>query len=84
LRVIHDSCDMFMHSKTAIKQVSERYGLQEKDVERWYNSTEWAIHGWVSDKMMRSVIYHLETADIIEKQEKQPDLIWKRNKTLDA
>jgi len=84
LRVIHDSCDMFMHSKTAIKQVSERYGLQVKDVERWYNSTEWAIHGWVSDKMMRSVIYHLETADIIEKQEKQPDLIWKRNKTLDA
>lgn len=84
LRIIHDSCDMFMHSKTAIKQVSERYRLQEKDVERWYNSTEWAIHGWVSDKMMRSVIYHLETADIIEKQTEQPDLIWKRNKTLDA
>jgi len=84
LRTIHDSCDMFMHSKTAIKQVSERYGLQIKDVERWYNSTEWAIHGWVSDKMMRSVIYHLETADIIEKQTTQPDLIWKRNKTLDA
>lgn len=84
LRIIHDSCDMFMHSKTAIKQVSERYKLQEKDVERWYNSTEWAIHGWVSDKMMRSVIYHLETADIIEKQTEQPDLIWKRNKTLDA
>jgi ABC-type nitrate/sulfonate/bicarbonate transport system substrate-binding protein len=84
LRVIHDSCDMFMHSSTAIKQVSERYGLQEKDVERWYNSTEWAIHGWVSDKMMRSVIYHLETADIIEKQVELPDLIWKRNKALDA
>ena len=84
LRTIHDSCDMFMHSKTAIQQVSDRYGLQLKDVERWYNSTEWAIHGWVSDKMMRSVIYHLETADIIEKLKEQPDLIWKRNKTLDA
>jgi len=84
LRTIHDSCDMFMHSKTAIKQVSKRYGLQFKDAERWYNSTEWAIHGWVSDKMMRSVIYHLETAEIIDKQITQPDLIWKRNKTLDA
>lgn len=83
LRTIHDSCDMFMHSKTAIKQVSERYALKIKDVERWYNSTEWAIHGWVSDKMMKSVIYHLETANIIEKQTKKPDLIWKRNKTLD-
>ena len=84
LRIIHDSCDMFMHNKYAIKMVSERYGQQIKDVERWYNSTEWAIHGWVSDKMMRSVIYHLETAEIIEKQTEQPDLIWKRNKTLDA
>ena len=64
--------------------MSKRYGLQLKDVERWYNSTEWAIHGWVSDKVMKSVIYHLETADIIEKQTVQPDLIWKRNKTMDA
>ncbi|MGV6861948.1 MAG: substrate-binding domain-containing protein [Putridiphycobacter sp.] len=81
LRTIHDSVDIFMHDSEAIQMVSDRYKLEYKDAERWYNSTEWAIHGWVSDKMMRSVIYHLETAEIIEKQTTQPELIWKRNKS---
>lgn len=84
LRTIHDSVDIFMHDKTAVKMVSERYNLQYKDAERWYNSTEWAIHGWVSDKMMRSVIYHLETAEIIEKQHGNSELIWVRNRSLDV
>lgn len=78
LRTIHDECDKFMHDETIVKLVSERYDQKIKDVERWYNSTEWAIHGWVSEKMMKSVIYHLQQAEIISVDQKIPDLVWKR------
>jgi len=78
LRVIHNSCDSFMKSKDAVSLVSERYKLQEADVERWYHSTEWAIHGWISNKMLDSVIYNLKLAGIIEKHAAKPDLVWRR------
>ena len=78
MRTIHDSCDQFMQDDQAIPLVSERYHQKLKDVERWYHSTEWAIHGWVSDKMIKSVIYNLHAAEIIEKNESIPELIWRR------
>jgi len=78
LRTIHDECDKFMQNDTIIPEVAKRYDQRLKDVERWYNSTEWAIHGWVGDKMMKSVIYHLQTAEIIGEDEIIPDLVWKR------
>lgn len=79
LRTIHDSCDLFMmKDDESIPMVAERYGLQVKDTERWFHSTEWAIHGWVSDKMLKSVIYHLDLAGIVDKNQEIPELIWKR------
>ncbi|MCG8329539.1 MAG: substrate-binding domain-containing protein [Chitinophagales bacterium] len=78
LRTIHDSCDSFMQNEQAISMVSKRYGIRLEDVERWYHSTEWAIHGWVSDKMLKSVIFNLRKAGIIGEDEKIPELIWKR------
>ena len=78
LRTIHDVCDTFMQDDNAIDLVSERYGQKKRDVERWYHSTEWAIHGWVSDKMIKSVIYYLKAAGIIAEDDEIPDLIWKR------
>ena len=78
LRIIHDQCDQFMENPDAIAIAANRYGLQMKDCERWFNSTEWAIHGWVSDKMIENVIYHLKTAEIIEENKEIPELIWKR------
>ena len=78
LRTIHDECDNFMHDNSMIQLVSERYNQKTKDVARWYNSTEWAIHGWVGEKMMKSVIYHLQTANIIKEDEEIPELVWKR------
>ena len=78
LRTIHDECDHFMHNDDNIKLVSERYGQKYADAERWYNSSAWAIHGWIGDKMIKSVIYHLQMAEIIEKNAKIPELIWKR------
>jgi ABC-type nitrate/sulfonate/bicarbonate transport system substrate-binding protein len=78
LRTIHDVCDDFMRNQQAIPLVSERYHQKLPDVERWFHSTEWAIHGWVSDKMINSVIYHLKLAGIVEKDQIIPELIWKR------
>lgn len=78
LRTIHDSCDRFMQSEESIPLVAKRYEQKLKDVERWYHATEWAIHGWVSDKMLRSVVHNLRVADIIEESVEIPDLVWKR------
>ena len=78
LRTIHDSCDRFMQDEKVISLVSERYGQKMKDVERWYHSTEWAIHGWVNDKMLKSVVYHLRVAEIVGEDQEIPDLVWRR------
>ena len=78
LRTIHDSCDSFMQDENAIKMVSDRYQQKMNDVERWYHSTEWAIHGWVSDKMVKSIVYHLKLAGIVGEEQAIPELIWKR------
>lgn len=78
LRTIHDSCDNFMQSDKAIELVSKRYEQKLKDVERWFHSTEWAIHGWVSNKMLKSVIYNLKIAGIVEEDAEMPELVWKR------
>jgi len=78
LRTIHDSTDSFMQDPNAIDLVSKRYDQKKKDVERWFHSTEWAIHGWVSDKMIQSVVYNLKVAGIIQENEEIPKLIWKR------
>ncbi len=80
LRTIHDSCDKFMQrSEEVIPLVAERYALKTPDVERWYHSTEWAMHGWVSEKMIESIIFYLQKANIISETDEIPELIWKRN-----
>lgn len=78
LRTIHDSCDSFMQDENSIALVSKRYEQKLGDVERWFHNTEWAIHGWVGNKMIKSVIYHLQNADILEKELDIPELIWHR------
>lgn len=78
LRTIHDSSDRFMQDEDSIKSVSERYEQKINDVRRWYNSTEWAIHGWVSDRMINNVVYHLELAGIVQKEREDKEVIWKR------
>ncbi|MDB4534792.1 substrate-binding domain-containing protein [Vicingaceae bacterium] len=79
LDVIHASCENFMeNSSEVIPQVSERYKLKLKDSENWFHRTEWAVDGWVSDKMLQSVIYNLKLANILEDNKSIPELIWKR------
>jgi ABC-type nitrate/sulfonate/bicarbonate transport system substrate-binding protein len=78
LKTIHGSCDRFMESDDSIALVAERYGQKSSDVERWYHATEWATHGWVSDKMLRSVVHNLKVAEIIGAEHSVPNLVWKR------
>lgn len=78
LRTIHDSNDRFMQDENSIHLVSDRYEQKIGDVKRWYHNTEWAIHGWVSNKMLKSVIYSLEMAGIVEAGSDIPTLIWER------
>lgn len=79
LSVIHQSCDDFMNNENAVELVSERYHQKIEDVARWYHSTEWATHGWVSNKMIKSVLFNIKTANIIEANQAIPELIWRRN-----
>lgn len=78
LQVIHKSSEMFMQNPNAIDMVAKRYEQKKSDVERWFYSTEWAIHGWVSNKMIDSVVYNLKLAKIIDDSAPMPELIWKR------
>lgn len=78
LRTIHDSCDLFMQTDENIALVSERYGILPTDAEHWYHKTSWAIHGWVSNKVIKNVVYHLRTAGILGPEQEVPELIWKR------
>lgn len=79
LNVIHQSCDDFMNNENAVELVSQRYHQKIEDVARWYHSTEWATHGWVSNKMIKSVLFNIKTAKIIDENQVIPELIWKRN-----
>jgi sulfonate transport system substrate-binding protein len=78
LRTIHDSSDRFMQDENSINLVSDRYEQKIGDVKRWYHNTEWAIHGWVSNKMLKSVIYSLQMAGIVEAGKEIPPLVWER------
>ena len=81
LRTIHDACDAFMQDDAAaVPLVAERYGQRRADVERWYHATEWAIHGWVSDKMLRSVVHNLRTAGVlpVDTAHEARQLVWER------
>ena len=78
LRTIHDATDKFMQVDDSIPLVAKRYQQKLKDVERWYHATEWAIHGWVSDKMLRSVIHNLKVAGLVDQDVQIPELVWKR------
>ncbi|PCI98137.1 MAG: uracil-DNA glycosylase [Flavobacteriales bacterium] len=77
--IIHNKCSSFMkNSETVIPQVAERYQLKVKDAENWFHRTEWAIDGWVSDKMLQSVVFNLKLANLLGQNKAIPELIWKR------
>jgi ABC-type nitrate/sulfonate/bicarbonate transport system substrate-binding protein len=79
LKVIHSSCNNFMNNSTeVVPQVAKRYKLKLSDAENWFHRTEWATDGWVSNKMLESVVYNLKLAKILEQEKAIPELIWRR------
>ena len=78
LGVIHQACADFMRDPTQVADVADRYGQRPEDAARWYHSTEWATHGWVSNKMLANVVFHMQLAGIIETDAMIPDHIWRR------
>lgn len=79
LRIINRSCAQFMERDNAIELVSQRYGIAERDAAKWYHATEWATDGWVSNKMLKNVVYTLKEAQIIPEIVDTNQLIWQRN-----
>lgn len=79
LDIIQESCGNFMtNNETVIPIVAERYQLKLEDAENWFHRTEWATNGWVSNKMIQSVVYNLKLAHILAQDKAIPELIWKR------
>ncbi len=78
LNIIHESCQQFMQLDNNIALVAKRYQQNIRDVERWYHATEWATHGWVSNKMLKSVVHNLKLAEIVSDSATTPELIWRR------
>ena len=79
LSIIHESCIYFMdNAEKMIPLVAQRYSLNYVDAENWYHRTAWATNGWVSDKMLESVIYNLKLAEIIPQNKAIPELIWEK------
>jgi hypothetical protein len=76
MKIINFSCYQFMLDKTSIQKVSQRYSLEQEDVVQWFKNTKWATDNHVDNQMIKNVIYHLEQASIVEKNEELPSLTW--------
>lgn len=74
LDVIYFTSKQFMHSTTAIEEVSKRYKQKMEDVEQWFFSTEWSTNDAISSKMLMNVVHTLNYADIIDKKVSVVDL----------
>ncbi len=79
LRIIHRSCDDFMEDDQSPALVSERYNLELKSANYWFHATEWATNSWVSDKMLKSVVFALKEASIVDADATVNSLVWKRS-----
>ena len=82
LKVIQSASAKFMKLKNAPNIVNERHNIELKDAERWFHSTEWAVDGWVSNKMLEGVHYILKESGIVSQDSSIEDVIWKRNKSV--
>ncbi|MEM9297239.1 MAG: substrate-binding domain-containing protein [Bacteroidota bacterium] len=78
LKLIHASCRTFMENDESPTLVSERYGLKLKSAQYWFHGTEWATNSWVSDKMLKSVVFALKEAGIVKHDTNLDSLVWKR------
>jgi ABC-type nitrate/sulfonate/bicarbonate transport system substrate-binding protein len=78
LLTIHQYCQSFMEMTQAPEHIAETYGLQLADARQWFHVTEWYTHSWVSDKMLKNVLYMLEEAQVIQTGHHVDELVWLR------
>ncbi|MBL3657073.1 type 2 periplasmic-binding domain-containing protein [Fulvivirga sediminis] len=78
LKIVHQSCEDFMKREDAIELTSQRYKIPLSDAQYWYHATEWATDGWVSDKMLNSVLFTLKEAGIAAESAAISEVIWVR------
>ncbi len=78
LEVLHELLHFFMISEHSIQTVSKRYDLSYEEASEWFHQTEWATHGWISNKMLSSVMFSLENAGIIDHTVDVKTLVWQR------
>ncbi len=78
LRVIHRACEDFMNDSNAPNIISEEFALNEKDANFWFHATEWATNSWVSDKVLKSVLFTLKEAGIVPQTSTTDGLVWQR------
>ncbi|MCI5058023.1 MAG: substrate-binding domain-containing protein [Flavobacteriales bacterium] len=79
LKILFFNCDHFMQAPNVLDLVSERYGLLPEDADRWFHSTEWATHPYLSKQMIKSVQFALENAGIIENRINYERLVFTPN-----
>jgi hypothetical protein len=75
LDVIYFTSKQFMTSINSIEEVSKRYNQKYEDVEQWFHSTEWSTDNYISEKMLKNVIYTLTYAGIIDKKVSKKELV---------
>ncbi|WP_375581447.1 substrate-binding domain-containing protein [Marivirga tractuosa] len=79
LRQIQRTSAQFMENEDAVEIVSKRFEIKKEDAAKWYHATEWATDGWVSNKMLKNVVYTLKAANIINEMADTQQLVWQRN-----
>ncbi len=80
LKVIHFSCREFMELENASQIIADKYELDPSDASHWFHVTEWTVDSWVSNKMLKNVLYMLQEAKIVEGHHDTAELIWQRNR----
>lgn len=78
LQVMQQACEQFMHNADAVQLVVQHHQLAKADAEQWFHATEWATNSWVSDKMLKSVVFTLKQAGILPEGAEQRELVWVR------
>lgn len=80
LKIVQSSCAEFMTNPEAVSMVSRRYHILKEDATRWFHVTEWFTDGWVSDKMLSSVLFTLKEAGIVSSEANADNLVWQRKR----
>lgn len=73
-RVIYTACNHLSEDENAVKLIAERYGLEEVDVEEWFDVVSWASNNKVSKSVLNKITETLYDLKLIDKKLKPEEL----------